>query len=117
MWDFADDKHSIKLIESFLAVGKPIGIMCHSTAPSVTSRRQTASFWFKARKSPAYHGEEEAVGLTKIVPFLVEDEMLKLGAVFSKVANWEVHVAKRARIRSGLCEGSLCLGLLAAALD
>ena len=36
--------------------------------------------------------EEEAVGLTKIVPFLVEDEMLKLGAVFSKKANWEVHV-------------------------
>ena len=48
------------------------------------------------------NGEEEAVGLTKIVPFLVEDEMLKLGAVFSKKANWEVHVAKRARIRSGL---------------
>ena len=38
------------------------------------------------------NGEEEAVGLTKIVPFLVEDEMLKLGAVLSKKANWEVHV-------------------------
>ena len=53
MWDFADDKHSIKLIESFLAAGKPIGIVCHSAGASVTSRRQTVSLWFKARKSPA----------------------------------------------------------------
>ena len=53
MWDLAEDKHSIKLIESFLAAGKPIGIVCHSTGRCITSRRQTASFWFKARKLPA----------------------------------------------------------------
>jgi hypothetical protein len=38
------------------------------------------------------NGEEAEVGLTKVVPFLVEDEMLRLGAVFSKKADWQVHV-------------------------
>ena len=37
-------------------------------------------------------GEEEDMGLTKIVPFLVEDELINLGATFSKVKNWGVHV-------------------------
>jgi putative intracellular protease/amidase len=47
------------------------------------------------------NGEEEDVGLTKVVPFLVEDEMLKLGAVFSKTANWGVHVVKDGLLITG----------------
>jgi putative intracellular protease/amidase len=47
------------------------------------------------------NGEEEEVGLTKVVPFLVEDEMLKLGAVFSKKANWEVHVVRGGLLTTG----------------
>jgi putative intracellular protease/amidase len=46
-------------------------------------------------------GEEEAMGLTKVVPFLVEDEMLKLGAVFSKVVNWGVHVVSDGLLITG----------------
>lgn len=47
------------------------------------------------------NGEEEAVGLTKVVPFLVEDEMLRLGAVFSKVVNWGVHVVSSGLLTTG----------------
>jgi len=47
------------------------------------------------------NGEEEDVGLTKVVPFLVEDEMLKLGAVFSKTANWGVHVVSDGQLITG----------------
>ena len=47
------------------------------------------------------NGEEEAVGLTKVVPFLVEDEMLKLGAVFSKIADWGVHVVSDGLLITG----------------
>ena len=47
------------------------------------------------------NGEEEAVGLTKVVPFLVEDEMLKLGAVFSKKSNWAVHVVSDGLLTTG----------------
>ena len=47
------------------------------------------------------NGEEEEAGLTKVVPFLVEDEMLKLGAVFSKTANWGVHVVTDGLLTTG----------------
>ena len=47
------------------------------------------------------NGEEEEVGLTKIVPFLVEDEMLKLGAIFSKKANWAPHVVSDGQLITG----------------
>ena len=47
------------------------------------------------------NGEEEAVGLTKVVPFLVEDEMLRLGAIFSKKANWAVHVVNDGLLTTG----------------
>jgi putative intracellular protease/amidase len=93
MWDLADDKHSIKLIESFLAAGKPIGIVCHSTGALRHVKAPDGKFLVQTKEVTGFtNGEEEAVGLTKIVPFLVEDEMLKLGAVFSKKANWEAHV-------------------------
>jgi putative intracellular protease/amidase len=93
MWDLAEDKHSIKLIESFLAVGKPIGIVCHSRGALRHVKAPDGKPLVQAQEVTGFtNGEEEAVGLTKIVPFLVEDEVLKLGAVFSKVANWGVHV-------------------------
>src|SRR5215467_4182209 len=72
MWDLAEDPNSIKLIESFLAAGKPL-----------VEGKNVTGFT---------DGEEEAVGLTKVVPFLVEDELLGLGATYSKVKNWGVHV-------------------------
>ncbi len=47
------------------------------------------------------NGEEEAVGLTKVVPFLVEDELMSLGAVFSKVKNWGVHTVADGQLITG----------------
>jgi putative intracellular protease/amidase len=89
MWDLAEDKHSIKLIESFLAAGKPIGIVCHSTGALRHVKTPDGKPMVQGKEVTGFtDGEEEEVGLTKVVPFLVEDEMLKLGAVFSKTANW-----------------------------
>jgi hypothetical protein len=94
MWDLAEDRHSITLIESFLAARKPIGIVCHSTGALHHVKTPDGKFLVQGKEVTGFtNGEEEAVGLTKVVPFLVEDEMLKLGAVFSKKANWEFHVA------------------------
>jgi len=93
MWDLAEDKHSIKLIESFLAAGKPIGIVCHSPGVLRHVKAPEGKPLVQGKEVTGFtNGEEADVGLTKVVPFLVEDEMLKLGAVFSKVANWGVHV-------------------------
>jgi putative intracellular protease/amidase len=80
MWDLAEDKHSIKLIESFLAAGKPIGIVCHSTGALRHVKSPDGKLLVQGKEVTGFtNGEEEEVGLTKVVPFLVEDEMLKLG--------------------------------------
>jgi putative intracellular protease/amidase len=94
MWDLAEDGHSIKLIESFIAAGKPIGIVCHSTGALHHVKTTDGKFLVQGKEVTGFtNGEEEEMGLTKVVPFLVEDEMLKLGAVFSKVADWGVLVS------------------------
>ena len=89
MWDLAESPVSIALLESFYDSGKPIALVCHSPgvlrhvmykgAPLVNGKHVTGFT----------NGEEEEVKLTKVVPFLVEDELLRLGAIFEKKANWE----------------------------
>jgi putative intracellular protease/amidase len=102
MWDLAEDKHSIKLIESFLAANKPIGIVCHSTGALHHVRTPDGKLLVKDKEVTGFtNGEEDEVGLTKVVPFLVEDEMLKLGAIFSRRANWASHVVSDGLLITG----------------
>ncbi|MFD1612557.1 type 1 glutamine amidotransferase domain-containing protein [Sphingomonas tabacisoli] len=93
LWDLAEDRNSIDLLESFLAAGKPVALVCH--APGVLRHVKTPAGkpLVEGKNVTGFtNGEEEAVGLTKVVPFLVEDELLGLGATFSKVKDWGVHV-------------------------
>jgi putative intracellular protease/amidase len=102
MWDLAEDRKSIKLIESFLAAGKPIALVCH--APGVLHHVKTPEGKpLVAGKNVTgfTNGEEEEVGLTKVVPFLVEDELMRLGATFSKVKNWGVHTIVDGQLITG----------------
>jgi putative intracellular protease/amidase len=102
MWDLAEDKDSIKLIESFIVAGKPIGIVCHSTGALRHVRAPDGKLLVQGKEVTGFtNGEEEEVGLTKIVPFLVEDEMLRLGAIFSKKANWMPHVVTDGQVITG----------------
>jgi len=102
IWDLAEDKHSIKLIESFLAAGKPIAIVCHSTGALRHIKTSDGKLRVQGKEVTGFtNGEEEEIGLTKVVPFLVEDEMLKLGAIFSKRANWEDHVVSEGLLITG----------------
>ncbi|MEK1868944.1 MAG: type 1 glutamine amidotransferase domain-containing protein, partial [Ensifer adhaerens] len=92
MWDLAEDGNSIKLLEAFIAAGKTIALVCH--APGVLHRVKNpdGTPFVNGRKVTGFtNSEEAAVGLTEVVPFLVEDELLGLGAVFSKVKDWGVH--------------------------
>jgi cyclic-di-GMP-binding biofilm dispersal mediator protein len=102
LWDLAEDPNSIQLIKSFVAAGKPVALVCH--APGVLRHVTDAS------GSPLVQGrrvtgftntEEEAVGLTKVVPFLVEDELVLLGANFSKVEDWGVHTVVDGQLITG----------------
>ncbi len=102
MWDLAEDPTSIRLIESFLAAGKPIAIVCHSTGALRHVRAPDGKLLVEGKEVTGFtNGEEEEVGLTEVVPFLVEDEMLKLGAIFSKKANWAVHVVRDGLLITG----------------
>ena len=102
MWDLAEHEHSIKLIESFVAAGKTIAVVCHSTGALRHVKMPDGRLLVRGKEVTGFtNGEEDEVGLTKVVPFLVEDEMLKLGAVFSKVANWGVHVVTDGQLITG----------------
>ena len=89
LWDLAESPDSIALIESFYNSGKPVALVCHS--PGVLHRvtYQGAPIVKGKRVTGFTNGEEQAVRLTKVVPFLVEDELKRLGANFEKAPNWE----------------------------
>ncbi|HLO25250.1 MAG TPA: type 1 glutamine amidotransferase domain-containing protein [Geobacteraceae bacterium] len=89
MWDLAESPVSIALIESFYNSGKPVALVCH--APGVL-RHVTfkGEPLVKGKRVTGFtNEEEEEVQLTKVVPFLVEDELKRLGAIFEKVPNWQ----------------------------
>jgi putative intracellular protease/amidase len=89
LWDLANDVHSIALIESFYNTQKPIAFVCHAPAALIKVKAENGHPLVKGKKITCFSDtEEDAVGLTKIVPFLLEDTLTKLGAHFSKGADW-----------------------------
>ena len=89
MWDLAESAVSIALIEAFYNSGKPIAFVCHAPGVLRHVKYNGAPLVSGKRVTGFTNGEEEEVKLTKVVPFLVEDELLKLGAIFEKKANWQ----------------------------
>ena len=102
MWDLAEDKHSIRLLESFLAAGKTFAVVCHSTGALRHVKTPDGKLLVEGKTVTGFtNGEEEEVGLTKVVPFLVEDEMMRLGAAFAKVKNWSVYTVADGQLVTG----------------
>lgn len=93
LWDLAEDASSIALIETMLGAGKPVALVCH--APGVL-RHVKAVNGDPVVQGKAVTGftntEEQAAGLTEIVPFLVEDMLRTNGGNYSKAADWQPHV-------------------------
>ncbi len=93
LWDLAEDPSSIALIEAMLAAGKPVATVCH--APGVLRHPKTPAGVSVVQEKTVTgftNTEEEAVGLTKIVPFLVEDMLKQNGGKYSKSEDWHPHV-------------------------
>jgi putative intracellular protease/amidase len=102
MWDLAEDQNSIKLLESFLAAGKTFALVCHSSGALRHVKTPDGKPLAEGKTVTGFtNGEEEEVGLTKVVPFLVENELMSLGATFSKVKNWGVHTVADAQLITG----------------
>lgn len=89
MWDLAESPVSIALIESFYNAGKLVALVCHSPGVLRHVTYQGAPLVKGKRVTGFTNGEEADVQLTRVVPFLVEDELMRLGAIFEKVRNWE----------------------------
>jgi putative intracellular protease/amidase len=101
MWDLAESADSIALLESFYNSGKPIALVCHAPGVLRHVNYQGAPLVKGKRVSGFTNGEEEAVQLTHVVPFLVEDELLRLGATFEKRANWQPFFVVDGRLITG----------------
>lgn len=93
LWDLSVDKNSIAIIESFYNQQKPIAFVCHAPGALIHAKLPNGDPLVKGKEVTGFsNNEEDAVGLTKIVPFLLEDEMKKLGGHYSKGANWGSYV-------------------------
>jgi putative intracellular protease/amidase len=102
LWDLAKDEHSIFLIESFIQQNKPIAFVCHAPAALIHVKTEGGEYFVKGKKVTGFSdSEEEAVKLTKIVPFLLEDELKQLGGNYSKGPDWASYVQKDGLLITG----------------
>jgi putative intracellular protease/amidase len=101
LWDLAEDPRSIALIEAFYSAGKPVAAVCH--APAVLHRVMShGEPIVKGKRVTGFtNTEEEAVQLTKVVPFLVEDELKRLGGLYEKVGDWQSFAITDGRLITG----------------
>ncbi|MDN3224865.1 type 1 glutamine amidotransferase domain-containing protein [Pseudomonas nunensis] len=102
LWDLAEDKHSIALIEALYKAGKPVATVCH--APGVLRHVKDAQGQplVKGKRVTGFsNSEEEAVQLTDVVPFLVEDVLKANGGIYSKGEDWASYVTTDGLLLSG----------------
>jgi putative intracellular protease/amidase len=101
MWDLAESPVSIALLESFYNSGKPIALVCHSPGVLRHVTYKGVPLVKGKRVTGFTNGEEAEVQLTHVVPFLVEDELLRLGATFEKLSTWQPFSITDGRLVSG----------------
>lgn len=102
LWDLAEDKTSIALIEAFAKADKPVGVVCHSPGVLKHVKGPDGQPLVKGRKVTGFtNTEEEGVGLTEVVPFLVEDMLKANGGHYSKGADWGSYVLTDGKLVTG----------------
>jgi len=102
LWDLAENSTSIHLIEYFASRGRPIAAVCH--APAIFRHTKGADgkpLVFGRHVTGFTNTEEAAAGLNDVVPFLVEDMLVKNGGVYSKAADWASHVVVDCNLVTG----------------
>lgn len=107
LWDLTNDEKSISLIEDFYSHNKPIAFVCHAPAVLLKVKNAAGEPIVKGKEVTGFsNSEEAAVKLTDVVPFLLEDEMKKLGAHYSKGIDWASYVKKDGLLITGQNPGS-----------
>jgi putative intracellular protease/amidase len=102
LWDLAEDTNSIALIQSVLEAGKPIALVCHAPGVLRHTQRSDGKPLVDGKKVTGFtNTEEAAVGLTDVVPFLVEDELKAKGGLYSKGEDWAAYVVSDGLLITG----------------
>ncbi|TPE46346.1 type 1 glutamine amidotransferase domain-containing protein [Pontibacter mangrovi] len=102
LWDLSESEESAKLIEAFARQQKPVTAVCHAPAVFAKVKNENGEAFVKGKKVTGFtNSEEEAVQLTEVVPFLVEDKLKELGANYSKKGDWQPHVVRDGLLITG----------------
>ncbi|WP_097461527.1 type 1 glutamine amidotransferase domain-containing protein [Mangrovitalea sediminis] len=102
LWDLAEDADSIRLIETFYADGKAVGAVCHAPGVLRHTKAPDGQPLVKGKRVAGFtNTEEAAVGLTEIVPFLVEDMLKANGGEYSQAADWQSHAVTDGHLVTG----------------
>lgn len=102
MWDLAESKISIALIEAAIADGKPVAAVCHAPAVLRHVKGPDGAPLVKGKKVTGFsNSEEEASGLTDVVPFLLEDMLAEKGGIYSKGEDWASYVLEDGLLITG----------------
>jgi len=102
MWDMPDNATSIALIEDFVKADKPVAAVCHAPVALINVRGKDGDYLIKGKRVTGFTDtEEEAVGLTSVVPFLLEDQLRERGGLFSKGPNWSSHIEVDGKLITG----------------
>jgi len=93
VWDLSADKTSIDLIRTMLESGKPVGAVCHAPAVLTEVKSSSGGYFVSGKRVSGFtNTEEQAVGLTDVVPFLVESRLVQRGGQFRRGDDWASHV-------------------------
>jgi len=107
LWDLANDEKSIALIEDFYNNNKPVAFVCHAPGALIKVKNADGEPLVKGKTVTGFsNSEEDAVQLTDVVPFLLEDEIKKLGGSYSKGPDWGSYVKKDGLLITGQNPGS-----------
>lgn len=102
LWDLAEDAASRRIIETTLAAGKPVALVCHAPGVLRHVTAEDGAPLVRGRKVTGFtNSEEDGVQLTQVVPFLVEDELRRLGGDYSKVSDWQPYVVEDGLLITG----------------
>ena len=102
LWDLTEDAHSVALIEAFYAAGKPVGLVCHAPGVLRDVKGTDGEPLVRGRKVTGFtNSEEEGVGLTQIVPYLVEDMLRSKGGSFVHGPDWAPFTVQDGRLITG----------------
>ncbi|KAF1309354.1 type 1 glutamine amidotransferase domain-containing protein [Pseudomonas putida] len=102
LWDLAEDNDSKTLLEAFYASNKPIAAVCHAPGVFKNVNAPDGHPVVKGKKVTGFaNSEEDAVGLTDVVPFLVEDMLKRNGGEYSKGPDWASHVVEDGHLITG----------------